>query len=114
MPDGVITAEQVGAWEARFGPLTEAERELLLRGPRGQVEGQRRHVLLMFMQPMECPACQHEVPARQALGKPIDYSAVQRDYTCPYCHRGLLLTVPVLGTDYWRLARPLGPADAER
>jgi len=32
MPDGVITAEQVGAWEARFGPLTEAERELLLSG----------------------------------------------------------------------------------
>ena len=111
MTDNALTAEQVGAWEAQFGPLQPTERELLLHGPRSRLEEQRLQVLLMFMQPMECPACQHGVPARQALGKPVDHSvAQQRGYACPHCHRRLLHTVPVLGPDHWRLAKPLGPA----
>jgi hypothetical protein len=32
MTDDTFTAEQVGAWEARFGPLDPAERGLLLQG----------------------------------------------------------------------------------
>jgi hypothetical protein len=109
-----LTRDQITAWERAYDcALTDAETNLLTGAPGGApTDGQKRHVLTMFMQAMECPACQHAVPPRVALGRPVESGTVERDYTCPHCHRGLQLAVPVIGQDFWRLTVPLGPQEA--
>jgi hypothetical protein len=110
----VLAADAVEAWEERFGPLTQDERDLLTDPLAGRLREQQRHVLMLYMQPMECPACQALVPARQALGRPIDHKSVEDAFTCPSCRRALIQCVPFVGREFWRLRVPLGPAtDAE-
>lgn len=105
-----LTTAQITTWEARYGcTLTSDEHDLLTGRQIDALADQRRHILLMFMQAMECPACQHAMPPRVALGRPVEWGASEKEYTCGYCHRGLELAVPVVGQDYWRLKTPLPP-----
>jgi hypothetical protein len=107
-----ISEGQVAKWEAAFGVLTEQERELLTTqdGLLTPIDQQRRQVLIWYLEPMECPACQKMVPPRQALGHPIDHAAIEDGFVCPYCRRALSKTMPFIGRSYWRLVVPLGPA----
>ncbi|HEX4399690.1 MAG TPA: hypothetical protein VH136_18770 [Trebonia sp.] len=114
MADDALTAGQLADWERRFGELTEPERELLTAaGPSSTIDGQRRYVLRMFMNPMRCPACLRLVPARQALGHAIHHKVPGDRFTCPHCRRELERVVPFIGSESWRLKYPLGPATDE-
>ena len=74
------------------------------------LDKQRRYVLKMATLPMPCPACLTPNTEVDALGGDIEaydfgHAHPEKPFHCKQCHRELRLTVPFIGTNFWRLAK---------
>jgi hypothetical protein len=73
------------------------------------LDRQRRFILREYVQPRPCPNCATPLNYFEAKGigiDDLDFSNPEQDHdkaSCPACKRGLIWTLPFMGSWHWRL-----------